>query len=379
MSVSADRSPDVEAPESFAPKRIREAAREVNQNTSSLVSDKSDDLAWSLELTSAFMGNAASEHELSSSEHELPSEGLPLPPMLQAKQVETPVPVSRTRHRSGALLRSMLVVPAVGGSALLFLGADVATWTGWASKSGGEINSFWLQPSAQTRTQHENRPTLGVSQPAPKRMGEASPLGASVRDLRDGGLVVVRGLANGAKLSKGSFVSDNDWWLSAMELDDVVIQPAPQFAGSMEITIELRLADTSLSDQRTLRFEWSQPSDRDDGKTASEPAAASKSQATRQVPSEQIAALLKRGEDLIASGDFAAARLVLQRAAEAGDANAALLLAGTYDPMMLEKLQVHGFSPDVNMARRWYEKADELGSRDATGRLKVLLATNRPE
>lgn len=377
MSVSTDRSPDAEAPESFAPKRIREAAREVNLNTSSFVSDKSDDLAWSLELTSAFAGNAESEHEFGSN-------NLPLPPAFQATQAENPVPVPRTRHRGGALMRSMLIVPAVGGSALLFFGADLATWTGWARKGGDEINSFWLQSSAHLRTQHdnrhENRPILNVSQPAPKHMGEASPLGASVRDLRDGGLVVVRGLANGAKLSKGGFVSDNDWWLSAMELDDVVIQPTPQFIGSMEITVELRLADTSLSDQRTLRFEWSQPSDREEGKTAaSEPAAASNNQAMRRVPSEEVAALLKRGEDLIAAGDFAAARLVLQRAAEAGDANAALLLAGTYDPMMLEKLQVHGFSPDVNLARRWYEKADELGSRDAPGRLKVLLATNKRE
>jgi TPR repeat protein len=372
MSVSADQSPDAEAPESFAPKRIREAAREVNQNVSSFVSDKSDDLAWSLELTSALIENATREHELA-------SEGLPLPPTLQATQAEAPVRVARTRHRSSSLLRPMLVVPAVGGFALLILGTtDVATWIGGASKSGDGINSFWLQPPAQLRTQHENRPRLDVNQPAPKRKGEASSLGASVHDLRDGGLVVVRGLANGATLSKGSFVSDNDWWLSAMELDDVVIQPAPQFIGTMEITVELRLADTSLSDQRTLRFEWAEPADREEAKTASE-AGAMKSQAPRRVPSEQIAALVKRGEDLIASGDFAAARLVLQRAAEAGDAHAALLLAGTYDPMMLEKLQVHGFAPDVNLARHWYEKADELGSRDATGRLKVLLATNKPE
>ena len=46
----------------------------------------------------------------------------------------------------------------------------------------------------------------------------------------------------------------------------------------------------------------------------------------------EIASLLRRGDDLIASGDLAAARLVLRRAANAGDAHAAMTLAETYDP-----------------------------------------------
>ncbi len=46
---------------------------------------------------------------------------------------------------------------------------------------------------------------------------------------------------------------------------------------------------------------------------------------------------MRRGEDLIANGDLASARLVLQRAAEAGDPGAALRLPGTYDPIVLEQ------------------------------------------
>jgi len=65
----------------------------------------------------------------------------------------------------------------------------------------------------------------------------------------------------------------------------------------------------------------------------------------------EIASSLRRADDLIASGDLAAARLVLRRAANAGDARAAMTLAGTYDPVILEKLGVHGFVPDVAMAR----------------------------
>jgi TPR repeat protein len=86
----------------------------------------------------------------------------------------------------------------------------------------------------------------------------------------------------------------------------------------------------------------------------------------------EIASSLRRGNELIASGDLAAARLVLRRAANAGDAHAAMTLAGTYDPVVLEKLGVHGFVPDAAMARVWYEKARKFGSAAAPERLEVL-------
>jgi hypothetical protein len=86
----------------------------------------------------------------------------------------------------------------------------------------------------------------------------------------------------------------------------------------------------------------------------------------------EIASSLRRGNDLIASGDLAAARLVLRRAANAGDAHAAMTLAGTYDPVVLEKLGVHGFVPDAAMARVWYERARKAGSAAAPQRLELL-------
>ena len=87
-----------------------------------------------------------------------------------------------------------------------------------------------------------------------------------------------------------------------------------------------------------------------------------------------IAPLLRRADALIASGDVAAARLVLRRAADAGDAGAAMTLAGTYDPANLAKLGVHGIVPDVAMARSWYEKARKFGSAEAPQRLEMLAS-----
>jgi hypothetical protein len=85
-----------------------------------------------------------------------------------------------------------------------------------------------------------------------------------------------------------------------------------------------------------------------------------------------IASSLRRADALIASGDLAAARLVLRHAADDGNAQAAMTLAGTYDPAVLEKLGVHGFVPDVAMARSWYEKAKKFGAAEAAQRLEVL-------
>jgi len=84
--------------------------------------------------------------------------------------------------------------------------------------------------------------------------------------------------------------------------------------------------------------------------------------------------LLRRADALIASGDVAAARLVLRRAADAGDAGAAMALAGTYDPANLAKLGVHGIVPDLAMARSWYEKARTFGSAEARQRLEMLAS-----
>lgn len=89
---------------------------------------------------------------------------------------------------------------------------------------------------------------------------------------------------------------------------------------------------------------------------------------------DAIASILKRADALIASGDVAAARLVLRRAADAGDSHAAMTLAETYDPAFLDRLGVHGFVPDPAMARSWYEKARAFGAAEAPQRLETLAS-----
>jgi TPR repeat protein len=78
---------------------------------------------------------------------------------------------------------------------------------------------------------------------------------------------------------------------------------------------------------------------------------------------------VKQGEQFIAAGDVVTARIV---AAEAGHAGAAVALGGAYDPIALAKLGVVGLGGDVERARTWYQKAESLGSAEATRRLAIL-------
>jgi hypothetical protein len=109
--------------------------------------------------------------------------------------------------------------------------------------------------------------------------------------------------------------------------------------------------------------------------TASRPPAPAASPEPRPSPSlsrDEAAALLKRGQDLIAAGDIATARLILAHVAEAGVAEASLAMAGTYDGAVLANVRVVGVRPDPAKARAWYERAAEQGSWEAKRRLSGL-------
>jgi hypothetical protein len=91
-----------------------------------------------------------------------------------------------------------------------------------------------------------------------------------------------------------------------------------------------------------------------------------------QLDKAEISMLVGRGRDLFVQGDLAAARVVLRRAADAPNAEAALMLGATYDPFVLRELKAHRLVGDVEAARAWYEKARKLGSDVAGRRLEML-------
>jgi hypothetical protein len=111
--------------------------------------------------------------------------------------------------------------------------------------------------------------------------------------------------------------------------------------------------------------ETSQP----DARTPSTVAAAEPHAAVSLAP-DKVASLLKRAQDLIAAGDVASGRVMLAYLAEAGDAQASFILAGTFDAAVLAKFGVVGVQPDPDKARAWYARAAEQGSSEAMQRLR---------
>jgi TPR repeat protein len=92
----------------------------------------------------------------------------------------------------------------------------------------------------------------------------------------------------------------------------------------------------------------------------------------RKIDADELAALLSRAKGLLTAGDIPPARLLLERAADAQQADAALLLAQTYDPDVLGTQDIRNITPEPATARTWYQRAAQLGSADAQRRLSQL-------
>jgi TPR repeat protein len=71
-------------------------------------------------------------------------------------------------------------------------------------------------------------------------------------------------------------------------------------------------------------------------------------------------------------GDITVARQYFGRAADLGLPIAAFRLAETHDPHELTRIGVRGLRPDPGEAKKWYERALELGIPEADVRLRRL-------
>jgi hypothetical protein len=305
--------------------------------------------------------------------HPFPVEGDPAIQRLRARRsldpAFCPAPPVHLRRRSwlSGVSRLALVILAAAVVALIAIGQF-------------PFLDFWHQPGTDRAVElatASTRPASSISvkraEPALPRLtvqesrgtsGEPAPLGVALQGRIDGAVVMVTGLLSGMTLSMGGAVGADAWQVPAADLASTWILPPKDFVGAADLVAELRPADDTIADRRPIHLEW-------------RAAVASAAPTPPHLDREEIANLVKRGEDFIATGDLAAARLVLQRAAEADDAQAALALAATYDPFVLRELKVYGFSGDVATARAWYEKAKEFGSAEAPRRLEILASGAR--
>lgn len=90
---------------------------------------------------------------------------------------------------------------------------------------------------------------------------------------------------------------------------------------------------------------------------------------------ERALKYMERGDAGLANGNITIARLFYEHAADLDWGPAALALAATYDPNELNRWNiVGGVEPNLTEARKWYERARELGAAEAVERLQRLGA-----
>jgi hypothetical protein len=215
-------------------------------------------------------------------------------------------------------------------------------------------------------------------------MNEPLALGAVLLEGTGGEAIHVTGLAAGTRLSVGTPLGANGWRIPARDLAGVLIHPPSSFVGVMRAAIQLRSAADTLLETQPARFEWvARPAD---GRTPGRPEldrtarpvapVAGKQDAQRQ-DAQRTSWFVNRGQELFNNGDFAAARLVLRPAAEAGDAQAALMLGATFDPVIVAELGALGLAPDPSAARAWYQRAMDAGSTEASRRIERLARASK--
>jgi TPR repeat protein len=175
-------------------------------------------------------------------------------------------------------------------------------------------------------------------------------------------------LANSSEKSGELIAADSLHSVAAQEEPQSVITAAEAGTGDPDMIAEARL---------------SKPQEVDLTPRATDPNGASSSaistsasgalSAPQPIASEaELIILRTRGDSFFALGDIASARRFYERAAEAGDGQAALRLGESYDPAFLQQSRFWGMRADLPLALVWYKRARELGISEAQVLLKSI-------
>jgi len=171
-------------------------------------------------------------------------------------------------------------------------------------------------------------------------------------------IIAIRGLPEGVSFSSGRPYGETEWTLRPDEIANLSFVLPATASGERDLNVEIVAADGRTIATASTKLE-----------VASDPTAAAK-QRTEDVP--RIDELMAHGHQMIEVGYLAGARGYYRRAANAGSAEAAFALGTTYDPTFIKEIGAQGIKPDMDEARVWYERAKELGSKDAHAKLLEL-------
>lgn len=317
--------------------------------------------------------------------------------------VEAPS-VLQNRHAFVSIAARFVVAMGVSALvALVFVAAFPAS-QGPAGEDGLASLPAWtsLRSSLSPAPQQKPAPTLIVldsSGPVNERLS----LGVNVKSPGPGATVTINRMPAGARLTVGRPMSTSEWRVPAQEISDASVIPPADFVGVMNLTAELRGSDGAALVSSVVRLSWTpaRPDSTVGGPSASAatlpsglavptpqqppqqqqpiaspgPSVAARAEPpVREINPDEVAGFVRRAQELLASGDLQAARLLLLRAAQAHDARAALLFAKSFDPIASKKFGVADAEPDLAQARNWYQKAEEWGASEARRELDALAS-----
>ncbi len=254
-----------------------------------------------------------------------------------------------------------------------------------ASLGAGAGISLGITPAGKPDVRDTAPPNLLVADGS-TTANTPLPLGISVTNYAPDATVEVSGLVAGAAVSAGTASALGQWRLNVDDLPTALVTPPRDYVGAMDLVAEVQAQDGHTLASEPLRLFWRQPPGDAQGEAAKPqkraeiaPAVPSvaPSAKVREIDPAEIAALLKRAETLMANGDLPAAQLLLQRLSETHNARAAYDLATTYDPAVIAALGVVTASPDLALARKWYERARDWGAVDASAKLNALASATQ--
>jgi hypothetical protein len=277
---------------------------------------------------------------------------------------------------------------------------------------------------------HRRPPSTLIVRDNSGTINEPLGLGVSVEAPAPGASVTIKRMPADARLTAGRRMSANEWRVPVQDISDAAIIPPTDFVGELKLSAELHSSDGAALVTAFVRLIWTStpaagtlaasagtatappgpvaPVQQQPQAMAAPPAAVTvtapaatalalttpavtppavtapalptpqaRAEPTQELSPNEIAALVRRAQELLASGDLQDARTLLTRAAEAHDARAALLLAKTFDPMTSRQLGAADQGPDLAQARNWYQRAREWGSPEAQRQLDALASYPR--
>jgi hypothetical protein len=219
------------------------------------------------------------------------------------------------------------------------------------------VASLALTQGQRTSAQPPQRPDINVARTISAQPATQVPFPIRVGHVPRNSFVRLRGLPPKATLSEGHAIAPGVWAVPLHVLPHLTITLPATVTGSADVTVTLIGSDGSALVEARCTLVVAAPS------ALPPPTPYDRERALR---------FLQKGNEQLAQGAVGPARVLYERAAYLGLAEAAIALGGTYDAVELSRPHLRGVLPDAAAAAHWYERARALGADDAEQRLQRL-------